>query len=179
MQDWVYRKSGLYEYHFKELREKRWKDFQRTMDYMGTAPGIGEPFDAISGVMSAIDGDWTGVALSTAALMPIGGQVATAIKIQRHHIIPKAVYKKSSKAIQEAFDLNGGFNLKKIPAPFHGNHPQYSIFVTNQLNNLKEISPASIKNLQKELSSMINQAYDNYKSTGQNLNEYFRQLNAN
>jgi RHS repeat-associated protein len=178
-QDWVYRKSGYYEYHFKELREKRWTDFQRTMDYMGTVPGIGEPFDAISGIMSAIDGDWTGVALSTAAIMPIGGQVATAIKIQRHHIIPKAVYKKSSKAIQEAFDLNGGFNLKKIPAPFHGNHPQYSIFVTNQLNNLKEISPASIKNLQKELSSMINQAYDNYKSTGQNLNEYFRQLNAN
>ena len=181
VQDWVYRKSGFYEYHFKELREKRWKDFQRTMDYMGTAPGIGEPFDAISGVMSAIDGDWTGAALSTAALMPIGGQVATVVKLQRHHIIPKAVYKEFKSDLKGLMKRDGIENLINLPTPFHGNHPQLNEFVSNRISTLKRtgLNEGSIRALQNDLRGMINQALDNYKATGQNLNEYFRPLNKN
>jgi hypothetical protein len=91
------------------------------------------------------------------------------------------VYRDASKALQEAINLNGGLNLKKLPSGFHGNHPQYSTFVTNQLQAIEAggISPGSIETLQKGLNSMINSAYDNYKVTGQNLNEYFRALNGN
>lgn len=74
--------------------------------------------------------------------------------------------------------LNGGFNLKKLPTPFHGNHPQYNKYVAKQLGNLKVVSEGSINALQKDLNSMINAAYDNYKLTGENLNEFFRKLNV-
>lgn len=182
MQDWVYRKSGFYDYHFREMRTKQWDKFQRDLDYIGAIPGVGEPFDLINAGISAVRGDTTGALLSMAAVVPIGGQLATVVKIQRHHIIPKAVYKRMGREFGELMELNAGINLKKIPAPFHGNHPQYSEYVMGRLNALdaaNQLNPASIKSLQKELSGMINKAYDNYKATGQNLNEYFRPLNNN
>ncbi|MCO6164495.1 RHS repeat-associated core domain-containing protein, partial [Flavobacterium sp. NRK F7] len=102
-------------------------------------------------------------------------------KIQKHHVIPKAVYKKLADKLGEYMKLNGGFNLKKLPTPFHGNHPQYNDYVMGRIEDLirnNKINETSIKSLQKELSTMINSAYDNYKKTGQNLNDYFKIING-
>lgn len=179
-QDWVYRKSGFYDYHWKELNNRRWKSFQSTMDYLGTVPVIGEPFDVISGGMSAIDGDWTGVMLSTAALMPVGGQIATAIKIQRHHVIPKAVYKEFKSDLKGILKRDGVQNLLDLPVPYHlGGHKSYNNFVTNALNQIKReggISPGSIDALQGQLRAMINDGLENFHKTGDNLNTYFKQF---
>jgi len=175
----VYSHGSKYGYWREDESRRYWDDAQETLDYLGAVPVAGEPIDFVNAVISTARGNYGSAALSLAAVVPVAGWAATAVKIQKHHIIPKAVYRDAAKAIQNAIELNGGFNLKKIPFPFHGNHPQYNIFVTNQLNNLKDISPGSIQNLQKDLNSLINTAYDNYKATGgaENLNEFFRKLN--
>ncbi len=140
-------------------------------------PIIGEPIDLINGGISAIRGDYVAAGLSVGAMIPVGGYLANAIKIQRHHIIPQAVYKKAGAAVLDAMKLNAGNNLKKLPTPFHGNHPQYNSYVTQRLNQMQNVTPGSIQTLQKDFNGMINSAYDNYKATGQNLNDYFRQFN--
>ncbi len=98
------------------------------------------------------------------------------IKIQKHHIIPKAVYKRFGKTLEAVMELNGGNNLKKLPTPFHGNHPQYNKYVGNRITELGErnlINSKNIDALQKDLNRLINKAYD----SGIRLNEYFRGLN--
>jgi len=72
--------------------------------------------------------------------------------------------------------LNGGVNLKKLPTPFHGNHPQYSKYVGGRIEALGRngnINEGSLRALQKDLNSMLNKAYD----SGVKLNDYFRQFN--
>ncbi len=114
---------------------------------------------------------------STSAVKPIARQLPRfLVRIQKHHIIPKAVYKRYAKELAPFMKLNGGFNLKKLPTPFHGNHPQYNTYVGNRISQLGakgKISEGSLRALQKELNSMINQAYD----SGMKLNDYFRKFN--
>lgn len=115
------------------------------------------------------------------AILPLG-DLAKLSKIHNHHIIPKAVYRKADDAIKNVMKLNAENNIKKLSAGFHGNHPQYSNYVNGRLNNMRinnNINSGSIQSLQMELNSMIDKAYDNYKTTGQNLNDYFRQFNGN
>ncbi|PQJ76520.1 hypothetical protein BTO16_11485 [Polaribacter glomeratus] len=98
------------------------------------------------------------------------------LKIQKHHIIPKAVFKQYKKVLAPFMKLNGGFNLKKLPTPFHGNHPQYNKYVGNLINQLgvkKNINQGSLRSLQKNLNSELNKAY----GSGMKLNDYFRGLN--
>ena len=121
-------------------------------------------------------GQRANAAIAALAILPFG-DIAKAVKIQTHHIIPRAVFRDAGEAVQKAMELNGGFNLKKLPTPFHGNHPQYNTYVTNRLNKIENITEGSIQSLQRDLNSMLNTAYDNYKATGQNLNDYFRQFN--
>jgi len=102
--------------------------------------------------------------------------VKKSIKIQRHHIIPKKVFKDTPELIK-LMKRDVGQNLKKLPSGFHGNHPAYSNYVNGRINNLirtGNLSAESIKSLQKEMSLMINKAYDNYKLTGENLNTFFK-----
>ncbi len=86
------------------------------------------------------------------------GDLGKLVKIQKHHIIPKAVYRDAGDAIKKAMHLDAGNNLKKLPTPFHGNHPQYNKYVNKRLMNLPEITPGSIQVLQKDLNSLINKA---------------------
>jgi len=97
------------------------------------------------------------------------------LTIQKHHIIPKAIFKKYP-VLGRYILRDGGFNLKKLPTPFHGNHPQYNKFVNNKIEQLIQngnLNPKTLKSLQKNLNSLLNTAYD----SGMKLNEYFRQFN--
>lgn len=178
IQDHVYRNSSLYQYHRDQMEERQMDEFQEGMDYLGTF----DPtflVDGLNGLGYLFRGQYGNAAIAGIAMVPFVGDLGKLVKIQRHHIIPKAVYRDASEAVKKAMNLDAGNNLKKLPTPFHGNHPQYSSYVTDQLNALDKVTPGSIQTLQKNLNSMINNAYDNYKATGQNLNDYFRQFNNN
>lgn len=56
---------------------------QTAADIAGVIPVIGEPADAISGLISAGRGDYTGAILSACALNPFGGQACGAGKLGR------------------------------------------------------------------------------------------------
>lgn len=157
---------------------------QTGLDFVGLVPGLGEIADGANALIYLGRGDYINAGLSAAAMVPFAGMAATGGKIarkliQKHHIIPQAVYKKAGESVKNAMKLHGGNNLKKLPVPFHGSHFQYNKYVTQRLNELQDVNSASIQALQKDLNSMINNAYDNYKVTGENLNDYFRRINEN
>ena len=52
-----------------------------TLDVVGLIPGLGEIADGINAVLYLAEGDYTNAALSAAAMIPIGGQAATAAKL--------------------------------------------------------------------------------------------------
>jgi RHS repeat-associated protein len=175
----IYSQGKYYDSFRAQNRTKAHDDVQ---EYFGMLGAI-DPFGIIDGFNAlgyGLRGQKANAAVAAIAILPFG-DLAKLVKIQKHHIIPKAVFRDAGEAIQNAMELNGGFNLKKLPAPFHGNHPQYSEYVGNQLNAIRNagVTPGSIQALQKNLNGMINDAYDNYKATGQNLNDYFRQFNNN
>jgi RHS repeat-associated protein len=57
---------------------------QKALDFGGMIPGLGEPLDLINGGISLARGDYAGAALSMAAVIPIVGNAAGAVKIARH-----------------------------------------------------------------------------------------------
>jgi len=92
-----------------------------------------------------------------------------------HHIIPKAVFKKFKKALAPFMELNGRYNLKNLPTPFHGNHPQYNRVVGEKITQLGldgNINAESLLELQLELRILLRDAYNSKKT----INEYFRHL---
>ncbi|WP_281921899.1 AHH domain-containing protein, partial [Flavobacterium collinsii] len=97
-----------------------------------------------------------------------------------HHLVPKAVFKALKKDLKALMKLGSKKNLIDLTTPFHGNHPQYSIYVRNALDKLRSagsLSKASIEALQGDLRAIINKASKEYDKTGKNLNEYFREFN--
>jgi RHS repeat-associated protein len=61
-----------------------WLDgLQLGLDIAGLAPVIGEVADAANALLSLGRGDYIGAALSAAAMLPVGGQAATAAKLGR------------------------------------------------------------------------------------------------
>ena len=174
-QSLAYWNSPYYEF-FRDLsRTRQLDDFQNGLSVLGSIEPTGL-IDFTNAIMYGLRGQRGNAAIAALAILPFG-DLAKAVKIQTHHIIPRAVFRDAGEAVQNAMELNGGFNLKKLPTPFHGNHPQYNTYVTNRLNKIENITEGSIQSLQRDLNSMLNTAYDNYKATGQNLNDYFRQFN--
>ena len=175
----VYSNGKYYEQFRADNLTRATDDVQEYFGMLGAIDPIGI-IDGLNAVGYGFRGQKANAIASGLAILPFG-DLAKLVKIQKHHIIPQAVFRDAGEAIQNAMELNGGFNLKKLPTPFHGNHPQYNTFVRNQLNaiNKVNVTPGSIQTLQKDLNGMINNAYDNYKATGQNLNDYFRQFNGN
>ena len=96
--------------------------------------------------------------------------------IQKHRVILNAVYKQFSKQLDNiGWYQNHGMNLKKLPAPFHGNHPAYNKYVINRMNTLMQkgqFNLNSMKQLQHEFRQEINSIYLNYNF--QKLNHYFK-----
>lgn len=153
--------------------------FQNVMDVIGTFDPTGIA-DGINAAVYLARGDYQNAAIAAIAILPFG-DVAKGYKfavrgIQKHHIIPKAVYKKIPE-LKNIMKLEGGHNLKKIPTPFHGNHPKYNDFVTSRIMDLERagnLNSDAIQALQRELSEGINKAYDVWREGGGNLNDYFK-----
>jgi RHS repeat-associated protein len=93
---------------------------------------------------------------------------------QRHHIIPNQVFNKFRAELQAmGWKQNDMWNLKKLPVPFHGNHPAYNAFIIKQMNLLQQrgaLNLNNMKNLQHDMRLMIGDAY----RSGLKLNEYFK-----
>ena len=101
-----------------------------------------------------------------------------------HHLIPNAVFRNN----RELFKSIEGYiqnvskkaqdktNLLDLDKPFHGNHPKYNDFVEEEINNLNKggLTLEKIKTLQDNLRNHIKNALDNFKRTGMNLNDYFK-----
>ena len=91
------------------------------LDGIGTVPGIGEPFDAASGIISLGRGDYTGAALSAGAVIPFLGDAAGVAKIARRlHQVEEGV----EVASDVAKAVHG--NSKLSTAAQHG----YEVFET-------------------------------------------------
>ncbi len=140
-------------------------------DYLFNSPKIKRQSDLVmsgGGAMDLIGGK--------KAIIPISRALGITAKVQKHHIIPKAIYKQYKSLLKPFMKLGGGFNLKKLPTPFHGNHPQYNKYVGKQIQGLinsGNLNSGSLGKLQKTLNSQLNKAYD----SGMKLNDYFRQFN--
>jgi hypothetical protein len=55
--------------------------FQNGLDWLGTAPLLGEPIDLINAGISAVRGNYGAAGLSLAATVPIAGWAATGFKL--------------------------------------------------------------------------------------------------
>ncbi len=101
------------------------------------------------------------------------GKILSWGAIQKHHIIPKAIYKKYAAKLAPYMARDVGFNLKNLPTPFHGNHYYYNKYVGGKIEKLVssgKLSESSLRTLNKNLTKEINKAYD----SGLKLNDYFR-----
>ena len=100
------------------------------------------------------------------------------LKTHKHHLIPKSVYKNFPK-LKGIIDRDGAKNLIDIPEVFHGNHPQFSTWIENRINDIKgEITEEEdIVRIMNEAQEHIYKAYDKYMRDGDNLNDYFREIN--
>jgi len=90
----------------KEEEEGGWLDgFQTGLDLIGLVPGLGEVADGINGLISLGRGNHADAALSFAAMLPIGGQAATAAKFGKKGVeaVKKARVGKR-KISQETYD---------------------------------------------------------------------------
>ena len=99
------------------------------------------------------------------------------LKTHKHHLIPKSVYKNFPK-LKGIIDRDGAKNLIDIPEVFHGNHPQFSTWIENRINDIKgEITEEDIVRIMNEAQEHIYKAYDKFMRDGDNLNDYFREIN--
>jgi hypothetical protein len=93
---------------------------------------------------------------------------------QKHHIIPNKVYKTFKTNLKAmGWKQNDMLNLKKLPVPFHGNHPAYNKFIINEVRSLQSagnLNLNSMNNLQQNMRLMIGDAY----RSGSTLNHYFK-----
>ena len=64
-----------------EAHEAGFELLQLTLDLGGLIPGLGEPFDALSGTLSAVQGEYFDAALSAGSLIPLGGVLTGAAKL--------------------------------------------------------------------------------------------------
>lgn len=99
-----------------------------------------------------------------------------------HHIIPKApnfLKNYGSDLSNAGFDVNLN-NLIDLPKKFHVNAPAYQKYVERELDailsaNGGTLPISEIHQLQNRLVNKINEAYDDYLKTGNNLSEFFKQ----
>lgn len=153
-------------------------NIQTGLDVVGLVPGLGEVADGINALIYLVKGDYLNASLSAAAMIPLVGTGATTLKfankIQKHHIIPNAVYKTYKKELKKmGYIQNNAKNLKKLSTPFHGNHPAYNKTVDKLLGDILNSGGDinDVMDLQKTLRHEIN---DKVKEGHRTLNEAFK-----
>ena len=116
------------------------------------------------------------VPVTKIGLLGKAGRLVTGFN--KHHVIPNAVYKKFGNQLNNVgWVQNHGLNLKKLPTPFHGNHPAYNKYVTSRINGLinsGQFNMNSMKQLQHQLRQEINSIYLN--GNFQRLNHYYKSI---
>ena len=152
----------------------------------------------ITGDHDAAKDNWVDAGFDTASAfipgVPAGASKATRYsakvaeyrtaitQLNRHHLIPKAVYKDYFSKLSSFIVRDSGKNIKRLPNKFHQNHPAYSKWIETKLENIIRrdggITQEKVDNLIKEASQEINKAYDNFKRTdgAVNMNSYFKNL---
>ena len=153
-------------------------NFQTVVDFAGWIPGV----QTVSGIVSAgIDfykGNYLAAGISLLAAVPLVGYIAKGAKLvktfQKHHIIPNQIYRELGLKKFSWWKQSHGLNLKKLPVPFHGNHPSYNNYVRLRIEELGPLNFDKLKKLQHELRQEINHVYlsKEYKR----LNEYYKEL---
>jgi RHS repeat-associated protein len=153
--------------------------------------GIADPSFVCDGISTALylyQGKVGDALLSAIAIVPCIGDI-TKIKhideyvdlfkvvYHNHHIIPKAVYKRMED-LWTVMEKNN--RTIKVPAGFHGNHPKYSKWIENELNDIikneGKLTPDSVNKLIQKSTKEINNALLHYQITGENMNKYFERL---
>ena len=74
-----------------------------------------------------------------AGMAATGGKMLRKVGIQVHHVIPNAVFRSLASKFPVEWAQNAGVNLKRLPTPFHGNHPQYNRYVTEKIQELLKL----------------------------------------
>ncbi len=118
VQDHVYRNSSLYQYHRDQMKERQMDEFQEGMDYLGTF----DPtflVDGFNGVGYLFRGQYGNAAIAGIAMVPFVGDLGKLVKIQRHHIIPKAVYREFKSDLAKIIKRDSKANLMDLPVPYH------------------------------------------------------------
>lgn len=99
------------------------------------------------------------------------------VVFHKHHVIPKAVYKKMED-LWTVMEKNN--ELMLVRAGFHGNHPKYSKWIEEQLHRVIErdgmLTPDNVNEVIQDARIEINKAIQHYENTGENMNKYFRKL---
>ena len=86
------------------------------------------------------------------------------LKREKHHLIPQAVYKRAKHMLDDAFDIESKFNTRSLDEIFHANHPNYSNYVLNKiqdafsLNGNNKLSVSQIQNLVNGLRKEVSDA---------------------
>lgn len=151
------------------------------------AAGVVDPTpvsDTANGIWYVFEGDWKNAAISGISVAPYIGDGAKGVKyggkiitqIQKHHIIPQQLYKLMPE-IGDFILKNSGINLKKLPNRFHGNHPAYTNWVKNKIDDLLaegDLTKEGLEGVIKEANIELNKAYKEFKESGQSLNDYFK-----
>ena len=137
---------------------------QTGLDLAGLIPGIGEPADAVSAVISFARGDKVGAALSIGALIPFAGDAAGAAKIARragrlgNDATRSHVADIASTLIDRGYKIDGGGGrqAEEYLRPLLGGrkggsfvditatHPKYGTLRINTVDTLKNgITPTA------------------------------------
>jgi RHS repeat-associated protein len=102
---------------------------------------------------------------------------------QAHHVLPVALIKQNKhfyELIENGWDINKALNGKDLAKGFHTNHPAYTNYINDQINKFVQkkgsgkLKDFIEKTLIPELNGAIDEAYDVYKKTGDNLNTQFK-----
>lgn len=118
---------------------------------------------------------------------PVEGIVQNSIS-HWHHLIPKKIFTQIlNKIAGLSVFKNMIYNLEKLPAGFHGNHPKYTDWIAHKLNekiilskslDLEDLLEISIE-AKKEIAKAYKIWLKHGKSKQYNLNEYFKKKMSN
>ncbi len=137
---------------------------------LSTAQGSVDSAATISSDIS--EGSYTSAAFGVALAFATRGKGN-----QMHHLIPKKVFKDFKHLLPKGYLRDHEKNLMSLTTPFHGNHPSYSNYVSNQIENLVSKGPLTMDKMVGLQKKMRAQLDDLQKSgTYERLNDFYKDL---
>lgn len=98
--------------------------------------------------------------------------------LQNHHLVTHKAYKLFATELDAiGWNQEHILNKKKLPSPFHGNHPAYSEYVIERIAMMKEQGVLNLENMTKlqfEMRQTVNKVY--LETHVQRMNQYFKFL---